>query len=351
MGGSDIVGSVAWWKPDRFSARRHALAKRAEMTIALREFFKGRGYVEVETPALQRSPGLEPHLTAFETAFVPTGGGRYPLYLQTSPEYAMKKLLVAGMDRIWQLARSFRNGERSATHHPEFAMLEWYRSGAGWRDIAGEALELIHALAGPSLRWRGHDCDLSRPLYLSMEEAFRHYAGLDLRTMMVDFRHPDRDGLHEGAQACRVRTAPSDRWEDIFYRLFLERIEPHLGVDVPVVLHSWPVAMAALSRPDEDDPTVAERFEVYACTLELANGFGELTDAVEQRRRFDAEIALRRQLDHDIYPVDEDFLAALETGLPECSGIALGFDRLVMLATGAERIEDVLWAPVSDPGW
>ena len=342
---------LPWWEPSRFDARRAALRRRSAMTRTLRRFFDQRGYTEVETPALQVSPGLEPHLSAFETFALTPAGDRFPLYLHTSPEYAMKKLLAAGMERIWQLARAFRNGERSATHHPEFAMLEWYRAGAGWRDIAEETVELIRDLVGSEVSWQGKTCNLSQPWhFLTVETAFQKHAGIDLRDASGDYRAPDVAGLRRAAAGIGIRTATSDSWEDVYFRIFLECIEPVLGTDRPVILHSYPISMAALAKPDPVDPLLAERFEIYLCGLELANGFGELTDAAEQGQRFEDDLARRRELGHAIYPRDEDFLRALASGLPECAGIALGFDRLVMLATGSSSIEDVLWAPVVDGG-
>ena len=345
------AAGLPWWEPSRFDAKRGALHRRGAMIRNLRRFFDRRGYTEVETPALQVSPGLEPHLSAFETYALTPAGDRFPLYLHTSPEYAMKKLLAAGMERIWQLARAFRNGERSATHHPEFAMLEWYRAGAGWRDIAEETVDLVRDLVGSKVSWQGETCDVSRPWhFLSVETAFQTHAGINLREASGDYRAPDVEGLRSAAAGIGVRTAASDSWEDVYFRIFLERIEPVLGTDGPVILHSYPISMAGLARPDPTDPMLAERFEVYICGLELANGFGELTDAAEQGRRFEVDLGRRRELGHAVYPRDEDFLRALASGLPECAGIALGFDRLVMLATGSPRIEDVLWAPVADDG-
>lgn len=337
-----------WWRPDIFEDRADALVRRADMVKGLREFFDRRGYVEVETPALQVSPGMEPHLTAFETALGDPGGARRPVYLHASPEFAMKKLLAAGMQRIFQLARVFRDGERSSRHHPEFTMLEWYRVGAGWRDLAEEAAEFMRAACGPVVQRGDVSCDLTRPWeFLSVQEAFERFTGIDLLATAPDPLAPDTELLCMQADGLGVRTAETDTWEDIFFRIYLERIEPQLGVGVATVLHSYPASMAALARVSPDDPRVADRFEIFICGLELANGYGELTDAAEQRRRFAAMIEQRVAAGRTPYPVDADFLAALESGIPDCAGIALGFDRLVMLATGAERIEDVLWAPVA----
>ena len=342
--------AAAWWHPDRFEDRADALVRRADMVKSVREFFDRRGYVEVDTPALQLSPGMEPHLTAFETALGEPNGDRQPVYLHTSPEFAMKKLLAAGMQRIFQLARVFRDGERSPRHHPEFTMLEWYQTGAGWRDIAEEAAEFVRAACGPVVQRGDVSCDLSQPWeFLSVQDAFARYAGIDLLATADDPLNPDTDMLCMFADGLGIRTADTDTWEDIFFRIYLDRVEPQLGVGAATVLHSYPASLAALARLSPEDVRVSDRFEIFICGLELANGYGELTDATEQRRRFAVMTAQRIAEGRAPYPVDEDFLAALETGIPDCAGIALGFDRLVMLAAGADRIEDVLWAPVVNP--
>ena len=341
-----------WWRPDRFAARRSRLERRGRILGAVRSFFAAREFVEVDTPALQVSPGLEPHLRAFKTELHdPRDGRAAGRYLHTSPEFAMKKLLAAGLPRIWQLAHVFRDGERSATHHPEFAMLEWYRAGASYRDLMDECTALIgacQAAAGAeTLGWQGRAADARRPWQrISVADAFRDLCGIDLLATASDPLRPDLEGLATTARHIGIAPHPGDDWEALYFRIFLERIEPVLGLGAPTILYDYPLSMAALSRRSPGDPRLAERFEVYVCGLELANGFGELTDAAEQRERFVADQKKKRTLYGETYPIDEDFLAALEHGLPACAGIALGFDRLVMLATGAEDIEAVLWAPV-----
>lgn len=342
-----------WWRPEVFAARRQNLDLRGRAVTAARAFFAERGFAEVETPCLQVSPGLEPHLQAFATALRdPWGGADQPLYLHTSPEFTMKKLLVAGMPRLWQMARVFRNAERSPTHHPEFTMLEWYRAGGSLDELMSDTEELTRACAraaGVTLLRRGEtSCDPFAPWHrLSVAEAFFDYAGFDVLATAPDPWAPDRSAIAQEAGRIGISVSPSDQWEDIFFKVMLDRIEPHLGYDRPVILHSYPVSMAALSRPSPADPRVAERFEAYGCGVELCNAFGELTDPAEQRRRFTADMDLKQRLYGERYPIDEDFLAALEHGMPDSAGIALGFDRLVMLLAGAERLDDVLWAPVA----
>jgi len=337
-----------WWTPESLARRRPFLEARGRVLQAVREVFAARGFVEVETPALQVSPGLEPHLQAFATMFESPGEAARPMFLHTSPEFAMKKLLVAGMPRIFQLARCFRNAERGATHHPEFTMLEWYRAGARYLDLVADGEALLEAACPALLTWQGRTCDPRAPWErLTVAEAFGRYCGIDILSTAPDPAAPNRDRLAAAARPLGITPREGDNWEDLFFRIFLAEIEPKLGIGAPTVLYDYPVSMAALARVKPEDARLCERFELYVCGLELANAFGELTDAAEQRRRFAADQAKKRALYGETYPVDEDFLAALERGLPESAGIALGLDRLVMLAAGATHIEDVLWAPVS----
>lgn len=350
MTGNAVTGKQ-WWRPEVFASRRAMLEARTKAVAATRAFFAAEGFVEVETPCLQVSPGLEPHLKAFATRLDEPLGGQRPLYLHTSPEFTMKKLLVAGVPRLFQLARVFRNGERSDTHHPEFTMLEWYRAGASLDRLMDDTAELVRACAravgADALRRGNVSCDPFAPWQrLSVAEAFALHAGIDVLASTPDPWAPDRDALAAEAVRIGISVSDFDSWEDVFFKVMLDRIEPHLGFGVPTILHSYPVSMAALSRPSPADPRVAERFEAYVCGVELCNAFGELTDAAEQRRRFAADMDLKERLYGERYPVDEDFLAALDHGMPDAAGIALGFDRLIMLLTGAAAIDEVLWAPV-----
>ncbi len=341
-----------WWWPDRFARKREFLAARGRIAASVRAFFAARDFVEVETPALQVSPGLEPHLMAFETSLDEPGEGKRTRYLHTSPEFAMKKLLVAGVPRLFQLARVFRNGERGATHHPEFTMLEWYRAHASYGDLMDDCETLLRealaAAGGAAFRWQGRSADPTGPWQrLSVAEAFQRWCGIDVLATAPDPASPSLDRLAAAARPLGIAPHAGDDWEDLFFRIFLACIEPELGVGTPTILYDYPISMAALARPKPDDPRLAERFEVYVCGLELANAFGELTDPAVQRRRFEQDQARKRARYGFAYPIDEDFLAALTQGLPPSAGIALGFDRLVMLATAATDIEDVLWAPVA----
>jgi elongation factor P--(R)-beta-lysine ligase len=300
---------------------------------------------------------MEVHLKAFATELeAPFGQALRKFYLHTSPEFAMKKLLAAGEPRIVQFARVYRNGERAATHHPEFTMLEWYRAGADWTALVADCEGILRAalaavppaLSGGALRWRAGAADPSAPFErVSVAEAFARHAGIDLHATAPDPARPDAAVLAAAARRIGIATQPQDSWEDVFFKIFLDRVEPKLGIGRPAILHSYPASMAALAQIDRADPRVAERCELFVAGLELANGFGELTDAAEQRRRFESDMAKKQALYGDRVPIDEDFLAAVGA-MPEAAGMALGFDRLMMCATGAERIEDVLWAPVAE---
>lgn len=336
------MAESAWWEPESFARRRPHLEARSRVLAAMRSVFAARGFVEVETPALQVSPGLEPHLKAFATVLERPGEGAAPRFLHTSPEFAMKKLLVAGMPKIFQLTHCFRNGERGATHSPEFAMLEWYRAGARYLDLIEDCEALLRSAGARLFTWQGRICDPHSPWErLTVAEAFSRHCGIDILATVEDV-----GALAAAAQPLGIAPHAGDSWEDLFFRIFLAIIEPQLGIGAPTVLYDYPIAMAALSRAKASDPRLCERFELYVCGLELANAFGELTDADEQHRRFAADQAKKQTLYGETYPIDEDFLAALEHGMPEAAGIALGFDRLVMLASGATHIDEVLWAPV-----
>jgi lysyl-tRNA synthetase class 2 len=342
-----------WWTPQRHADRRPFLVARNALTRAVRAWFDDQGFTEVETAALQVSPGNEAHLHAFATEALTTAGDLgQSLYLRTSPEFACKTLLAAGETRIFDFAKAWRNRERGPLHHPEFTMLEWYRAGDAYEIMMEDCaalLALAAQTAGASaLAWRGRSADpFAPPERLSVAEAFERHAGLDLLASLDAGGLTDRDALAADATAAGVRVADDDTWADIFSRVLVEKIEPNLGIGRPTILCDYPVAEAALARPKPGDPRVAERFELYACGVELANAFGELTDADEQRRRFAIEMDEKARVYGERYPIDEDFLAAL-AHMPAAAGAAMGFDRLVMLATGASRIEQVLWTPVAE---
>jgi lysyl-tRNA synthetase class 2 len=341
-----------WWTPERHADRRPFLLARNRITAAVRAWFTARDFVEVETPALQVSPGNEAHLHAFATEAIDLSGVRAPLYLRTSPEFAAKKLLAAGEARTFELARVWRNRERGPLHHPEFTLLEWYRTGELYETLMADCASLlalaVETAGAKTLSFRGQTIDpLDDPERVTLAEAFDRFAAIDLLSTVEAGGRTDRDALAAAAQGQGVRVAADDTWADVFSRVLVERIEPNLGRERATILCEYPVSEAALARPKASDPRVAERFELYACGVELANCFGELTDPAEQRLRFEAEMAEKQRVYGERYPIDEDFLSAL-AAMPQASGGALGLDRLVMLATGANRIEQVLWAPVAE---
>jgi lysyl-tRNA synthetase class 2 len=328
------------------------LLARARIDAQVRGWLAERDFLVVDPPGLQRSPGNETHLHAFGTTMIGNDGDGQAMYLHTSPEFTMKKLLAAGETRIASLQHVWRNRERSALHHPEFTMLEWYRAGEPYDAIIGDTLALIRLAAQTTgierFEFRGRACDpRAEAERVSVADAFLAHAGIDLFATMDDDGVPDGEALAAQMQAQRM-LVPEDRsWSYLFSVILVEKVEPHLGNGRVTVLDRYPACEAALARRVPGDRRVSERFEVYACGVELANGFGELTDPAEQRVRFEAEMAEKQRIYGEQYPIDEDFLAALEF-MPEASGVALGFDRLVMLATGAPRIEAVLWAPVAE---
>ncbi|NAZ37260.1 EF-P lysine aminoacylase EpmA [Rubellimicrobium sp. CFH 75288] len=339
-----------WWHPARHEGRAPLLRARARLMRLLRDWLHAEGFLEADPAALATSPGNEAHLHAFSTEAIGPDGARRRLHLHTSPEFALKKLLAAGETRLYALGHVWRNRERGALHHPEFTLLEWYRAGEPVERLmedCAQVLRLAAEAAGSTVLRRGERrCDpFAAPERLSVAEAFARHAGIDLLATLDRDGIPDAAALRAQAEAAGLRLAPDDGWSDILSKILTERVEPHLGSGRPTILDRYPAPEAALARRDPDDPRLAERFELYACGVELANGFGELTDAAEQRRRFEAEMEEKRRRYGEDLPLDEDFLAALPL-MPEASGCALGFDRVLLLATGASRIEDVLWAPV-----
>jgi lysyl-tRNA synthetase class 2 len=319
---------------------------RNRIKARLRSLFEEWAFTEVECGQAAVSPGNEAHLHGFPIAALGPDMAPRTLYLHTSPEFGAKKLLAAGEARIFDFARVFRNRERGRLHAPEFTMLEWYRARESYDQIIADTVAVIGMAAGctgGTLRWQDRICDPSAgPERITVADAFGRFAGVDLAATLSAAGQGDRRKL--AAQAGDVKIASDDTWADIFSRILVEKIEPHLGLGRVTILDRYPRCEAALARACTDDPRFAERFEIYACGVELANGFGELTDPVEQRARFEAEMAEKQRVYGERYPIDEEFLAALAQ-MPEASGVALGFDRLVMLATGARAIDDVLWTP------
>jgi lysyl-tRNA synthetase class 2 len=334
-----------WWHPHRHADRRPLLMARNRIQAAIRDWLAGESFVEVDPAALQVSPGNEAHLHAFRTTAIGNDGEGLERYLHTSPEFAMKRLLAAGETRIHSFTHVWRNRERGPLHSPEFTMLEWSRVGDGYEVLMQDIAAWVALAADGPLRFRDRTCDPQAPFQrISVAEAFAAHAGIDLLATMDAEGHTDAAALAAQMDRAGIRHMAGETWSDLFSRVLSERVEPHLGQGRLMVLDRYPAAEAALARRCADDPRVSERFEVYACGVELANGFGELTDPDEQRRRFQEEMSIKARVYGETYPIDEDFLAALAL-MPPASGCALGFDRLVMLATGAPSVEAVMWVP------
>jgi len=341
---------MAWWDAQTHADRRPLLLQRGRLKVAIRAHFEAQGFTEVECGALVVSPGNETHLQAFETVLTGPDGVHQPRYLHTSPEFASKKLLAAGEEKIFDFARVFRNHERGRLHAPEFTMLEWYRAREDYGVVIDDTLALLRLAAQVTdaklLRYRDAVCDpFAKADRLTVAQAFTHHAGIDLMATLSAAGEGDADALRSRARRGGIDVSDDDDWSDMFAKVLTLRVEPRLGLDRPCILYEYPVCEAALARVSARDERVAERFELYACGVELANGFGELTDPVQQRARFETEMAKKERVYGKRYPLDEDFMAALAS-MPPASGVALGFDRLVMLVTGAPNIDSVLWTPL-----
>jgi lysyl-tRNA synthetase class 2 len=308
--------------------RMTKLHERARVSSAVRTFFAEREFLEVETPLLVPSPGLEIHLDAVEA-----GDG----FLITSPEYSMKRLLAAGFEKIYQVCKCFRANERGPHHASEFTMIEWYRAYDGIATIARDTEQLVHAVCGDHARLGERVIDVKPPwARMSVRDAMLFWA--DVR-VAGDESAAD---LTTVVRAAGIEVADGLAWDDVFFTAWIERVEPVLAkLDHAILIEDWPAPLAALARRKDDDPRVALRFEAYVGGLELANAFDELVDADEQATRFREEQDTRFQRGRPVYPVDDKLVAALREGLPPSGGIALGFDRLVMLATGATTIDEV----------
>lgn len=336
-----------WWTPSRHLDRKPFLQARSAITRATRAWFAGEGFTEVETGILQKSPGNETHLHAPSSELTSASGDRTRHYLRTSPEFACKKLLAAGETRIVEFARVFRDRERGPLHLTEFTMLEWYRANESYEAVMADCVVVIARAAQETgigtFSFRGKTTDpFATPELLTVADAFARFASIDLLPTIVDGQ--GRRDVLASAACDRVRVTDDDTWSDIFSKVLVEHIEPQLGQERLTILYEYPTPEAALARTKPSDPRVAERFEVYACGVELANGFGELIDPVEQRLRFTQAMDEKERRYGERYPLDEDFLAAM-TQMPEACGVALGFDRLVMLASGATRVDQVVWTP------
>jgi lysyl-tRNA synthetase class 2 len=345
---NEPLADRGWWEPGRFADRRPFLRVRSAINRGLRDWFEVGDFVEVETPLAQLSPGNEVHLHAPAIDLHNSAGIARRRFLRTSPEFACKKLLAAGETRIVEFARVFRDREEGPLHLPEFTMLEWYRANALYKAAIDDSVAIIveaGRIAGTgAFRFRGRSADLSLPAQqLTVAEAFSEFAGVDLLATISD-GVGDREAL-TAATAGRIGIAADDDWSDIFSKLLVALVEPNLGNGCITVLTDYPAPEAALAQLSAGDRRVAERFEVYACGVELANGYGELNDPAVQYARFEAAMVERERRYGERYPIDDDLIEAIGLMPPAC-GVALGLDRLVMLAAGATRIDQVIWTPL-----
>lgn len=318
------------------------LTKRAAVTKAIRDFFWQQGFLEVETPQLVKLPSMEPYLEVFETELLDVNRKPHRAFLTSSPEFSMKKLLSQGVGKMFQICKSYRNAEGlSSRHNPEFTILEWYRPNEEYTQIMQDCEDMYRfvgeQLGMKTLEFRGKSFDLSIPWKrISVQQAFEQYAQVDEETLLDEKKLLAKLG-EKGYQVDGDTT-----WEQAFNQIFLNEIEPFLGVEVPTILYEYPVEQAALSRRCDHDPRYAERFEFYIAGLEMGNAFGELTDWEEQLRRLQADRKEKERIGRTLYDIDMEFIEALKQGMPPTSGIAVGLDRVVMTFLNAEKIQDVL---------
>lgn len=323
------------WRP---TAPRKILVLRARLLARIRAFFAERGVLEVETPVLSSAAATDPNLASLTTRYTGPGFAQgLTLYLHTSPEFPMKRLLAAGMGSIYQICKVFRDAESGRLHNAEFTLLEWYRVGFDhyrlMDDVAALVVDALEDRRAPRA-----------PEKLSYRDAFLRYGDLDPHTARVEL-FADAARRHGVPIPNHMPHDNLDSWRDL---LLTHVVEPQLGKGKLTFLYDYPASQAALARVRDEAPPVAERFELYMDGIEIANGFHELGDAKEQRRRFEADLGRRRKLGLPEMPMDERLLTGLEQGLPSCSGVALGFDRLVMIAAGAQSIEEVLAFPLNN---
>jgi elongation factor P--(R)-beta-lysine ligase len=332
-----------WWKFENFTRKIEYVKARTRLVQAVREYFDGQDFLEVSTPALQVMPGAEVHVHAFQTEVIsPDLQTREARYLQTSPEFSMKKLLVAGLPKIYQICPVYRNAEGSSIHSCEFTMLEWYRANTDYEGIMQDTIGLLSHIATrldiSAYRHGGYEADsFVEWEKISVCDAFKKYADINLEAFLPDKVDQFRDAVEE----LGLPVSEEDRWDDLFFKVSMNKVEPYLGMGQPTILYDYPAHMAALSKIKASDPRFAERFEVYVCGMELGNAFSELTNAKLQHQRMEADMAEKKRLYGETWPIDTDFIAALEQGMPQAGGIAIGIDRLAMLATGADDIRQV----------
>ena len=336
---------------ENFARKLPFLLLRNKIIQGIKNFFSSENFTEVDTPILQYSPGMEVHLFAFETQFNDiTETNSQKLYLHTSPEFSMKKLLSFGLKNIYQFTHTFRNEVVSPTHYPEFTMLEWYRIGYNYEKLMSDCEKILQATLTNAntdhFEYNNKKCYLNKGIEkLTIAEAFQKFCHFDILATIDDPQNPSKILISKEAKNLNISVSESDTWDDIFEKLMFEFIEPNLGDNAPTILYEYPIHQAALSAPKADNPNIAERFEMYICGVEVANAFTELTDVKIQTERFLHDQKEKEKIYGTTFPIDYEFLDAV-SHLENCTGIALGVDRLVMLATHAKNITDVLWTEI-----
>jgi len=330
-----------WFRFHKDNAMRFDLVKKRHLLLrSIRDYFEQASFLEVETPAMARCPGLETHLDAIEARpRLTPEGALESRWLVTSPEYHMKRMLSAGFERIYQMGKAFRSGESGRWHNPEFTMLEWYRTFASWEEGLADTIHIIEkAATALHAQTNTHTLDLSQPWpRMTVREAIEKWAGFD-PAPWLDTNLLRAKALKSGIALSKEETTSSD----ILIRTLVEKVEPALPPNRPFILTDYPDCMASLAQYSCENPTVAERFEIYLGGIEIANGFGELTDAQEQHQRFLADRAERERLNLTNYPIDEQFLGALKAGCPPATGVALGVDRLLLCLTNSDTLEQTI---------
>ena len=336
---------------ENFERKLPFLLSRNKIIAGIKEFFANENFVEVDTPILQYSPGMEVHLFGFETWFNDINGvDKQKLYLHTSPEFSMKKLLSFGMKNIYQFTHTFRNEVVSPTHYPEFTMLEWYRTGVDYTKLMDDCEKILKKslsiIGAKYFEYNGIKCKVDKGVEkLTIKEAFEKYCHFDVLATIDNIKKPTVDAIKTKAEKLGIHVSPSDSWDDVYEKLMFEFIEPNLGNEKPTILYEYPIHQAALSKANDANPYVAERFEIYVCGVELGNAFTELTDRKVQEARFESDQKEKMNLYGETFPIDYEFLDAVENMQP-CTGIAVGVDRLIMLATHAKDVRDVLWIEI-----
>jgi elongation factor P--(R)-beta-lysine ligase len=340
---------MVWWQKNKLQDNLPILLARGKVKRILRDWFDAQNFIEVETSQLQISPGNEVHLLGLSTQWTSPMLESRELFFATSPEFACKKLIAGGMTQIYEFARVFRNRDLSALHTPEFTMLEWYRTNQDWNKVIADTIEICklaaNSINAKSFRNKDFEIDINiPPQRLTLQQAFLQFANIDMLSTLDEAGKPKRDEFAKLAINIGINIDDNDNWSDIFTKVLVAKIEPNLGVNSPTILCEYPLPEGALAQKCKHDCRVVERFELYICNIEIANGFGELIDAQEQKSRFESSMQEQKQIYGKAFPIDYDLIDAI-SHMPPTSGVALGLERLLMLITGAPKINDVLWTP------